>query len=95
MKKTILILIIVLLPVIVPAADYSLKSGSPAIDAGAPIFTYADYPGDFDGKPVYGSAPDIGAHEYVSKKSLFPVFPITVSVPIECESTDTNCYLAE
>lgn len=76
------------------AGNLRLKSNSPAIDAGTPLWTAAAYPGDFAGTAeIYGRAPDIGAYEYKSKKSLFPVMPVFFSKPDKCKTTDAGCYL--
>jgi hypothetical protein len=46
--------------------DYTLKAGSPAIDAGTPV----GFTTDARGMPIHG-APDIGAFEYVSEPATF------------------------
>jgi hypothetical protein len=74
-------------------ATYRFGAGSPAIDAGTPIFTAAEWlaNGDAAGNHyVYGSGVDIGAYE--RKKFLFDDDDI---IPRKCKSTNAACYVQE
>ena len=53
--------------------DFHLQSSSPAINAGTSVGLMRDFSGNL---VPYGSAPDIGAHEYTSFNS-----PINIPVP--------------
>lgn len=82
-------------------ATFAPQPGSPAIDAGVPTFTAAQFQ-DYSGNTkVYGSAPDIGAYEF---KSLIsggagkmgggkgaPRF--IFDYPDICASTNAACYV--
>jgi hypothetical protein len=76
-------------------STYRLSAGSPAIDAGTPVFTAAQWlaNGDAAGNHyVYGSAPDIGAYEFVSKKAVED-FPALVRAPVICPASNADCYV--
>lgn len=78
----------------VSTGDVSLRSGSPAIDTGAVLYTYADHPGDFIGAKVYGAAPDIGAYEYQDHTSGGWFFEFFIPTIFNlCASTNANCYI--
>jgi len=72
-------------------SDYRLSAGSPAIDAGAPVFTAAQWlaNGDAAGNHyVFGAGPDIGAYE--KKKFIFDEDDM---LPKKCKSTNSACYV--
>ena len=74
---------------LVDANTYKLGAQSPAIDVGAPLWTYAAFPGDYTGKKLYGTAPDIGA---VEKKQY--IFDGDEMIGKKCKSSNTACYNA-
>ena len=72
-------------------ATYGLGAGSPAIDAGTPVFTAAQWlaNGDAAGNHyVYGAGPDIGAYE---KKKF--IFDEDEMLPKKCRTTNAACYV--
>jgi len=74
-------------------AVYGIAGNSPAKDAGAVLYTYAAYPGDYLGHKIYGSGPDIGAVEYEDHTPggwFFEFFMPTIMKL--CASTNAACY---
>ena len=73
-------------------ATYGLGAGSPAIDAGTPVFTAAQWlaNGDFAGNHyVFGAGPDIGAFE--KKKFIFD--SDDEQLPKKCKTSNAACYV--
>lgn len=69
--------------------NFSLQSGSPAIDMGIDAGLSVDY----DGNPIpMGSAPDIGAIEYQGAGNVFYVRPAGGSYGSEDGSSYTNAW---
>jgi len=62
--------------------DFTLQSGSPAIDAGALLSIHVDGWTDYAGiARLYGTGVDIGAYEVVQYKGSFPLFFPWLSIP--------------
>jgi hypothetical protein len=75
----------------VDGSNFRLAAGSPAIDAGTPVFTAAQWlaNGDFVGNHyVYGAGPDIGTFE--KKKFIFDEDDM---LPKKCKTTNAACYV--
>lgn len=78
-------------------ADGTLKPGSPAIGAGTPIWTYAEWVamgGDLAGRNPTNGTYSMGAYQFQKKKSLFPALPIWAVSTKASKATDTGSYVA-
>jgi cysteine-rich repeat protein len=75
------------------AADFHLKSGSPAVNAGDPAFVPGSGEMDIDGAPrVSGGRVDIGADEAsCSDGTVDPGEQCDDSNLVDCDGCDSNC----
>lgn len=79
------------------AGDYRLHSGSPAIDTGTPILTYAEWiaaGGDYAGKNPTNGTFSIGAYQYQKKQASFmPGYTGVFKKLKTSKSTDAGSYV--